>query len=75
MTSSVGIVLDPVRSDAGAMARRLPLVGRRRTVECLRCGALRRVGHVEGECSACGYVGWKPGHRRLALAPLTGRAV
>jgi ribosomal protein L37E len=43
---------------------------RRRSVECLRCGAQRRVGAVEGECPSCGYLGWKPGHRRLALAPL-----
>ena len=36
----------------------------RETVECLGCGARRRVGrdaagHVEaGECARCGYVGW-----------------
>ena len=30
----------------------------RRTVECLSCGKMRRVGAVEGECPRCGYVGW-----------------
>jgi hypothetical protein len=30
-----------------------------RTVECLRCGDVRRItGRDAGECSRCEYVGW-----------------
>lgn len=53
--------------------------GPRRVLACLECGLERMTGADEGECPACGYLGWREAGetprigRPLALAARAAR--